>query len=192
MKKYIKHNFKNITLLIIIYVIAVIIGFIIYAFLPYDIKSEMINEISQTINLVKNEGFKSINIIKNGLQNNTFIALILSISSFTVITFFIIASVFFAKGIALSFYICILFNIFGPLKGILATILIAIIPNFICIIAYVFLANECHISSFELLSKVTQKVILKVFFKNILVSLTTVPFIILSVWLEQTFFRLLI
>ena len=176
----------------IIYVIAVIIGFIIYAFLSQSIKIEIINEISQTVNLVKNEGFKSINIIKNGLQNNTIVLIILSISSFTVITFFIISSVFFAKGVALAFYICILFNIFGPFKGILATVFVAIIPNLICIVAYVFLSNECHISSFELLSKVTQRVILKVFFKNILVSLTTVPFIILSVWLEQIFFRLLI
>ncbi len=192
MRKYIKHNSRNITLLIAIYIISIVIGFIVYAFLSQDIKLEMMTQVSDSVNLVKNEGFKSINIIKNGLQNNTIILLILSISSFTVITFFIISAVFVSKAIALSFYICMLFSVFGPLKGILAALIIAIIPNIICIVSYIFLANECHLSSFEILTKITQKSVFKVLVKNILTSLCTLPFIILSTWLEQIFFRLLI
>lgn len=176
----------------IIYIFGILVGFIIFAFLGDGNKQELIEMIRGTIDITSKEGFEGINIIQNGMQINVIVMVIFMFSSFTVVSFLVVSAIILFKGISLSMYICILFSVFGALKGIISTILVAIIPNLILIIIYIFLGIECIKVSNEILIRITKNSVIRSMFKVLILSLTTVPFIMLSTWLEQIFFRLIV
>lgn len=191
-KKYIISNIKNIMLFGLIYVFGIVAGFVIFAFLGSGNRLELIEMVRGTINIANLEGYEGINIIQNGMQINAIVMAIFMFSAFTVVSFAIVSLVILLKGISLSIYICILFSVFGPLKGILSTILVAIVPNLILMIIYIFLGIECIKVSNEILIRITKNSVMRSIFKVLILSLTSVPFVMLSTWLEQIFFRLIV
>lgn len=192
MKKYIEKNKSNLLLLLTIYVVGIIVGLLLFIIIQSESKSEIISSIQNTVNLATDGSFSGINILKNGLQTNSIFLILLIFSSFTIIAFPVIAFIIFLKGISLSMYICILFKIFGIWKGLLAMFGIAIIPSIIVTIAYIFLGNECYHSNLKLLIRINNKSIIKNIFSNVTKALAIIPFIILSIYIEQIFFKIVI
>lgn len=122
----------------IVYIIGVLLGFIIYLSLDFENRTNIVGSLKEVVDMTELENFEQVNIIKNGIKINILVIALLVFSSFTILTFQVVAAAIMLRGISLSIYICILFNIFGPLKGIVAMFGMAIIPNLILSAAYMF------------------------------------------------------
>lgn len=192
MKKYIEKNKSNIILLITIYVIGIIVGLILYIIVQSESKGIIVSNIQETINLTNEGNFTGINILKNGLQTNSIFLVLLIFSSFTIIAFPVVAFIILLKGTSLSMYICVIFKVFGFAKGIVAMLGMAIIPSIIITASYIFLGNECYHSNLNLLMRINNKNVFKNIFSNVIKALTIIPFIILAIYIEQIFFRIVI
>ena len=191
-KKYVLKNRKNLVVLLTVYVIGIIIGLALYILVQSESKNEIVSSIEQTISMTYDGSFTGVNILKNGLQTNIICILVILFSSFTIITFVVVSAVTMLKGISLSMYICLLFKVFGFVKGIIAMLGMAIVPNIIITAAYIYLSNECYASSLKILTRINKESITKNVFSNIVKAVAIIPFIILAIYIEQIFFRLVI
>ena len=189
-QKYIIYNIKNITFFSVMFVIGIILGIIFFTTLNADNKAEILSSILNSVSLIQQEGFEKISILKNSLLINFYLVMLMFISTFTFFPFFINSGVILFKGISLSNYICLLFNIFGIGKGIFFMFFVAIIPNILQILLYIFIANESCLINEEIKKEKNLKRAFNVFFRLIFITICTIPFFILSVWLEQTFFMI--
>ena len=183
---------KNIILLFSIYVIGILFGFILYILLDENSKLQIFDNINQVVSLTTKDNFNSINILKNGLQTNSIFVILIILSSFMIISFAVISFAIFLKGTSLSLYICIIFKVFGFWKGILGMVTMAVIPSIIITFCYIFLGNECYNSNLKLLMRISKNTIFKSIFSNTIKALMIIPFVILSIYLEQIFFRIIV
>lgn len=117
-------------------------GVAIYHILDDGVKTELINTMKSTLDLTKQENFQGINIIKNGMISNIILTLIIYLISLTLISPYLISILSITKGFAIGIYIPTLFRIFNFGNGILAMILLIIIPNLVYIPSYVYMCTN--------------------------------------------------
>ena len=141
-KEYISQNFKVLTILFICLIIGIVMGVAIYHILDDGVKTELVNTMKSTLDLTKQESFQGINIIKNGMISNIILTLIIYLISLTLISPYLISILSITKGFAIGIYIPTLFLFFNFGNGILAMILLIIIPNLVYIPSYVYMCTN--------------------------------------------------
>ena len=127
-KEYISQNFKVLTILFICLIIGIVMGVAIYHILDDGVKTELINTMKSTLDLTK--------------QENIILTLIIYLISLTLISPYLISILSITKGFAIGIYIPTLFQIFNFGNGILAMILLIIIPNLVYIPSYVYMCTN--------------------------------------------------
>lgn len=152
-KEYIEDNLKIIMILFFCIIVGLVIGILIYQFLDSGVKNELTKSIKSTLDISKQNGFESINVIKNGMIANIIMVLFIYFTSITLISVPLICSINIAKGFAIGMYIPTVFQVFGIGHGILITILLVILPNLIYFPSFIYLCinsldiNRAAISS---------------------------------------------
>lgn len=141
-QKYIRENFGTIIKILGVYLVGIIIGIILFCFT--DVKKEYTTIVTGILDNAKLENFEGINIISNGIRNNTLYILLLYLSSITFVAPLIICLMIILKAIVTGIYICTLFSIFGFFKGIAVVFVSVLLPisfslcGYICICINVF------------------------------------------------------
>ena len=137
--EYIEINKKEITLVISFLVLGIIIGIGIYIFASHSVKELAIFNVKEVFEVSKSELYVKTNVILNGIKADILLILILAILSVTLFGKWIMYALLMLKGISLSLYTILLFNVFGPLWGILVTFLLVILVNLIYIPALIYI-----------------------------------------------------
>lgn len=167
--EYIGENIKSIIIILGCIVIGIVVGIFLYQVISSGIKNDLVQTMKNTLELTKGENFEGINIIKNGMISNLILVAVIYAMSLTLISPYLISMLSFLKGLAIGMYIPTLFNIFGVSKGILAVLLLTIIPNLIYIPSYIYLSVNSIKFHFSLLTNESKMIIFtKEFFKVIL------------------------
>lgn len=138
-KDYIKTNKMQIVIIMTVLLIGIIMGIIIFSFLPQQIKEEVIADVKETLNITKSGEYIKTNIIMNSIINN--LVLIIVLGSFSLMLFgkYIIYFIMLLKALAISIYTAILFSIFGFGYGLIVTALLVLLVNIIYLPALVYL-----------------------------------------------------
>lgn len=184
LREYVKENFKIITVLFLCVVIGLVVGIIVYKFIPSESKIEIINTLKNTLEYTKQEDFAGINVIKNGVISNSILVAIIYFSSITLIAPFVVYIMNFVKGFAIGLYIPTIFCVFGFGNGILVLLLLVVIPNLVYLPAFIYLSINSlkfHYELFEIKEEGKIGLTLREIFKIVL----GFSVIILSVILEQ-------
>ncbi len=182
---YIKTNFKTIKTLLICLVIGVVIGVVIYQLIDENIRDELISSVSSTLSIAKGEGFEGINVLKNGILSNILISIIIYISSITLISPVCICALNVIRGVSIGIYISTIFAVFGIGSGILATILIIVLPNLIYIPAYIYMCTNSVNFHYLIIDKSSRENFLKELVKESYRFIIAFSLMILSVLIEQ-------
>jgi len=150
-KEYINNNVKVISIIFLCLIIGLVIGLFLYKATTPQIRADFINTMKNTLDLTKQENFEGINIIKNGMISNIVLVIIIYVMSLTLVAPYLIGLLSLFKGLSIGIYIPTLFQIFGASKGILAILLLVIIPNLVYIPSYIFLCTNSINFHFSLL-----------------------------------------
>lgn len=134
-QKYIRENFGTIVKILGVYLIGIIIGIILFCFT--DVKKEYTTIVTGILDNAKLENFEGINIISNGIRNNTLYILLLYLSSITFVAPLIICLMIILKAIVTGIYICTLFSIFGFLRGIAVVFISVLVPIAFSLCGYI-------------------------------------------------------
>lgn len=179
---YINDNSKVIKIILICFLVGLVVGLVVFNFLNQDVKNELLSSMKSTLDIAKGGDFESINILKNGITTNLLIILLVYFFSITLIAPVCICILSIIKGVSIGMYIPTLFLVFGFGKGLLALLLLIILPNIIYIPSYIYMsvnAINFHYKLLEEKNKLT--VLLKESYKLIIV----LSLIILSILIEQ-------
>ncbi len=182
---YIKTNFRTIKTLLICLIIGVVAGIVIYQLIDENIKSELINNVNSTLSIAKGEGFEGINVLKNGILSNILMSIIIYISSITLISPVCICVLNVIKGLSVGIYISTIFAVFGIGSGILATILIIVLPNLIYIPAHIYMCTNSINFHYLIIDKSSKESFLKEMIKESYRFIIAFSLMILSVLIEQ-------
>lgn len=180
-QKYIRENMSVITKILAVYIIGLVAGIVLFIFT--DIKNDYVNIITGILDTTKQENFEGINIITNGIKNNTIYIAILYFSLITIISPLIICFMVILKAIVTGVYVCSIFSIFGFLKGIAVSFLSTILPVFFSLIGYIILCNNI-ISLFKTISK-GEKIEVKQIIMHIYYLIISISLISFSIVIEQ-------
>lgn len=180
--KYVSENYKIIKVMIICLLVGLVVGILIFQMINQDIKAELINSIKSTLDISKSSNFESINIIKNGVKSNLLVTSIIYLAAITLIAPVCICALNFFKGFAVGIYIPTLIGALGFGKGILAILLIIILPNVIYLPSYIYMStNAINFHYLILESDNKLSVLVKESYK-IIISLSLM---MLSILIEQ-------
>jgi hypothetical protein len=138
--KHINENIKIIKILLFCFVIGLATG-IIY-FLISDEKIALVESIKETLNILKNENFSNLYIIKNSLVTNTYLVIFIVLSAITIIAPILMCFVIYLKGVAISLYFCLIYSVFGFFNGTIISIIYLIIYLFILLPLILFCINS--------------------------------------------------
>lgn len=136
---YIRENIEEITKYAFIYIVAVVIGIIIYNVLPVGHEYEEM--VFKTLENTKLDNYVGINIIANGVKHNALFLLITVFAIFTLVCNYILSSLFMVKGISTGIYICSLYSILGPIRGTEFVFLDVLIPQVFCVFGLILIAT---------------------------------------------------
>lgn len=196
LKKYIlnllEENKKSIKVFVFCILIGLATGIVTYNFLTADNKHELVNSVKSTLDICKNENFEKVSIIQNGIKSNFLTILLFVAVSTTIVAPLIFCVIYFLKGFAIGIYVSVIFSIFGFWNGTLSNFLINIIPNLIFIPVYILIGLKAIDFHYYIISdnKVLQKL------KNTIGLLYSyvvfLPFIFLSLVLEQIMFSVVL
>jgi len=151
-KEYIEINKREILIVIGLMFLGVVIGIGIYMFASNTTKDLAITSVKEVFEISKQTTYVKTNIIANGVKADILLILILGIFSVTLFGKWIMYIITMLKGIALSIYTILLFNVFGPLWGILVFILLVLLVNILYIPALIYLIInflEVHFNVFK-------------------------------------------
>ena len=138
-KEYIEINKRDILLVVCLLMMGVIIGIGAYVFASAQVKDLAISSVREVFDISKTETYVSTNVILNGLKADVILIVVLAMLSVTLFGRWIIYLIMILKGAALSVYTILLFNIFGPLWGIVTFILLVLLVNILYIPALIYL-----------------------------------------------------
>lgn len=180
--KYVSENYKIIKIMIICLLVGLAVGILIFQMLNQEVKTELINSIKSTLDISKSNNFESINIIKNGVKSNLLITSIIYLVAITLIAPICICGINFLKGFAIGIYIQTLIGVLGFGKGILAILLIVVLPNVIYLPSYIYMSTNA-INFHYLILESDNKISLLV--KESYKIVITLSLMMLSVLIEQ-------
>ena len=129
LRNYIEENFKILSIIFFCIIIGLVVGIIFYNVINPTLKEEIIKSMRQTLELTKQENFTGINVIRNGMVANAVLVMIIYLISLSLIAPYLMSVLSISKGLAIGVYIPTLFQIFGPSKGIVALLLLDVLPN---------------------------------------------------------------
>ncbi|MEG2310367.1 MAG: stage II sporulation protein M [Clostridia bacterium] len=182
--KYINENIKSITIFFICLLIGLVVGIVVYQFIDIEIQTQLCSTIKSTLDLTKDAGFDSINVIKNGILANTILVVIIYLASITFIAPGLICIIDIFKGLSIGLYIPTLFQTLGFSNGLLAILLLVIIPNIIYIPTFIYISVNGLNFHYSLMDE-TIKSKLSVILKEIYLFIVGFSIIFLSVIIEQ-------
>lgn len=138
-KEYVEINKREILMIICLMMFGIIIGVGAYVFSGEEVKDMAICSVREVFDMSKSETYISTNIILNGIKSDAILISILAMLSVTLFGRWIIYLIMILKGAALSVYTILLFNLFGPLWGIVTFILLVLLVNILYIPALTYL-----------------------------------------------------
>jgi uncharacterized membrane protein SpoIIM required for sporulation len=189
MRKYIvtfiEDNKQSIITLGACIIIGLVVGIILYFFIDNNTKIQMTDNIQKTFDLSKDKNFENINIIKNGIVTNFVTIIVIIISTLTIIAPVVVCAIYFLKGFSLGLYICVLFSILNAGSGMIATFVYVLIPNLFLLPILVYIGTNAINFHYEVTGKDEGKLKLTSFIKFMYQILLGLPFIFLSIILEQ-------
>lgn len=150
-KEYINENFKVIAIIVICLVLGLVMGMISYHFLEAGTKNELIKTMTTTLDLTKAGNFENINVIRNGIVSNFILVAVIYAIALTLLSPILTSMLSLAKGFAIGMYIPTIFQIFGPSKGILALLLMVILPNLLYISSFIYMCTNAIRFHYELI-----------------------------------------
>ena len=184
LREYVKENIKIISVLFLYISIGFVVGLIVYKFIPSESKIELVNTLKNTLEYTKQDNFSGINVIKNGVISNSILVVIIYFSAITLIAPGIVCIMNFIKGFAIGLYIPTLFYVFGFGHGILALLLLVILPNLVYLPAYIYLSINAIKFHYSLINGENESKI-RLTIKEVCKVVLGFSVIILSVILEQ-------
>ena len=152
LKGYIEINKRDIWIIIGFMLVGIVIGAGVYAFADNSVKQLAIENVKEVFNISKSEMYVKTNVIANGIKADALLIGILGILSVTLFGKYIIYGIVIIKGASLSIYTILLFNVFGPLWGIVVFALLVLLVNILYIPALIYLAInflELHFNIFN-------------------------------------------
>lgn len=138
-REYIEVNKRDILIVIGFILLGIIIGAGAYIFSSSTAKELTLSSIKEVLDISKSESYLKTNIIMNGIKANVILILALAILSVTLFGKWIIYLIMLLKGASLSLYTILLFNIFGPLWGIVTMLLLVVLVNILYLPALIYL-----------------------------------------------------
>lgn len=183
LRNYIEENFKILSIIFFCIIIGLVVGIILYNVINPTLKEEMIKSMRQTLELTKQENFTGINVIRNGMVANAVLVMIIYLISLSLIAPYLISVLSISKGLAIGVYIPTLFQIFGPSKGIVALLLLVVLPNLIYIPAYMYISANSLKFNYGIISKENSRTSLVV--KESVKLLIGFSIMFLSIVIEQ-------
>ena len=138
-KEYIAINKTEILIVIGLLLLGIVIGIGTYIFSSSEIKQIAIGSVKKVLDISKDETYVKTNIIKNGIKTNLITICLLAIVSVMLFGKYVIYVLTILKGSAISLYTIVIFNVFGPLWGVVVTLLLVILVNILYIPAYIYL-----------------------------------------------------
>lgn len=157
LRNYIEENFKVLSIIFFCLIIGLVIGVILYNMIDSTLREEIINSMKQTLELTKQENFTGINVIKNGMVANAVLVMVIYLISLSLIAPYLISILSISKGLAIGVYVPTLFQIFGPSKGLVALLLLVVLPNLIYIPAYMYISTNSLKFNYSIVSKESSK-----------------------------------
>lgn len=157
LRNYIEENFKVLSIIFFCLIIGLVIGIILYNMIDSTLKEEIINSMKQTLELTKQENFTGINVIKNGMIANAVLVMVIYLISLSLIAPYLISILSISKGLAIGVYVPTLFQIFEPSKGLVALLLLVVLPNLIYIPAYMYISTNSLKFNYSIVSKESSK-----------------------------------
>lgn len=157
LRNYIEENFKVLSIIFFCLIIGLVIGVIMYNMIDSTLREEIINSMKQTLELTKQENFTGINVIKNGMVANAVLVMVIYLISLSLIAPYLISILSISKGLAIGVYVPTLFQIFGPSKGLVALLLLVVLPNLIYIPAYMYISTNSLKFNYSIVSKESSK-----------------------------------
>lgn len=183
LRNYIEENFKILSIIFFCIIIGLVVGIILYNVINPTLKEEIIKSMRQTLELTKQENFTGINVIRNGMVANAVLVMIIYLISLSLIAPYLISVLSISKGLAIGVYIPTLFQIFGPSKGIVALLLLVVLPNLIYIPAYMYISANSLRFNYGIISKENSRTSLVV--KESIKLLIGFSIMFLSIVIEQ-------
>lgn len=138
-KEYIAINKREILIVIGLLLLGIVIGIGAYVFSSSEIKQMAIESVKKVLDISKEETYVKTNIIKNGIKTNLITICLLAGLSVMLFGKYVIYGLTILKGAAISLYTIVIFNVFGPLLGIVVTLLLVILVNILYIPAFIYL-----------------------------------------------------
>ena len=138
-KEYIAINKREILIVIGLLLLGIVIGIGAYVFSSSEIKQMAIESVKKVSDISKEETYVKTNIIKNGIKTNLITICLLAGLSVMLFGKYVIYGLTILKGAAISLYTIVIFNVFGPLLGIVVTLLLVILVNILYIPAFIYL-----------------------------------------------------
>lgn len=183
LRNYIEENFKILSIIFFCIIIGLVVGIIFYNVINPTLKEEIIKSMRQTLELTKQENFTGINVIRNGMIANAVLVMIIYLISLSLIAPYLMSVLSISKGLAIGVYIPTLFQIFGPSKGIVALLLLVVLPNLIYIPAYMYISANSLRFNYGIISKENSRTSLVV--KESVKLLIGFSIMFLSIVIEQ-------
>ena len=165
--------------------IGIIIGIGVYLFLSDPVKELAITSVKEVFEISRTEEYVKTNVIFNGIKADLVLVVVLAIFSVMLIGKWLIYAAMMLKGIALSLYTILLFNIFGPLWGMLTVLLLVILVNIIYIPALVYLVVRFLEINFGLFKTRINGLTVSSFSKIIMTVLISFTLMFSSIVVEQ-------
>lgn len=156
LRGYIETNKRDILIVVSLMLIGMIIGIGIYSFTSNEIKEQAITSAKEVFDISQSDTYVKTNIIVNGIKADVMLISIIAILSVTLFGRWIIYIIMALKGMAISVYTILLFNIFGPLWGIVVTLLLVILVNLLYLPALIYLVVtflEINFNVFKIMNK---------------------------------------
>lgn len=180
-QKYVGQNIGIISKILVVYAIGIVIGIVLFSIT--DIKQEYINIVKEIFDMTKQENFSGINIVANGIKNNTTFIVLLYSTILTVIAPLLVCLFIILRAIITGIYMCTIFCIFGIGKGIIVVVLGIIIPLIVSLLGYILICTNV-INIFHNMSN-GNKIELKDIIKQIYWLIISYSLISFSIVIEQ-------
>lgn len=180
---YLGQNIKVIKVISIFIVVGIVIGIMIYNFLPTYVIEEVNGTCTDTLNIAKLENYNKINIIINSCKVNIVMMILIYVSALLIIGPPVTTFIGVIKGISIGFYACNLLSIFGVKNGIYAILCLIVVPNIIYLPTLIYTLINAINFHFDITDK---NILVTTFIKELKNIIVSVSLFFLSIILEQT------
>lgn len=184
-KEYFEINKSDILIVIGLLLLGIIIGIGVYIFSSDTIKEVAIASITNVFDISKSDTYIKTNIIVNGIKSNILLILVLGTLAITLFGRFGIYFIMILKGAAICIYTILLFNVFGPLWGIITTLLLVVLVNIIYLPALIYLVVGFLEVNFSIFKTRINNVNISLISRMLLVVFISFVIIFSSIIVEQ-------